>query len=346
MIKPKALKPGDKIAALTSSFGGPGLFPHRYEAGKRQLEDAFQIKVVELEHTLAAPDFLQKHPQARADDFTRALTDPSIDGIVVTIGGDDSIRLLPYLDRTLIAKHPKVFLGYSDTTVSHFMYFKAGVISFYGPSILSGFGENGGLHRYLVDGVRRTIFSTEIPEEIRPNGDGWTEEFLDWVVPAHQTQRRTLNPSAGWNWLQGEGVVSGALLGGCLEVVSWLRGTELWPTIKEWRDKILFLETSEEGMSAGMVARELRTLGALGLFDSVSGVLFGRPGGRIPVDKHKEYDDAVLRIIRDELGRSDLPIVTQMDFGHTDPIMTLPIGVCAELDCDNRRFSLLESAVS
>ncbi|MBC7644009.1 MAG: LD-carboxypeptidase, partial [Thermoleophilia bacterium] len=154
MILPPALKAGDTVAALTLSWGGPGAVPGRYLAGKSQLEREFGVTVVELPMTLQSPEYVAAHPELRAADLHAALRDPAIAGIVSTIGGDDSIRILPHLDLELIAAHPKVFLGYSDSTCTHMAFLAAGVTSYYGPSILSGFGENAGLHDYLVRGVR------------------------------------------------------------------------------------------------------------------------------------------------------------------------------------------------
>src|ERR1700761_6253680 len=122
MIKPPALRPGDKVAALSLSAGWPAVFPRAYLDGKRQIEEAFAVQVVEGKHTLADPKWLATHPEPRASDLMRALLDPSIRAIFSTIGGDDSIRILPYLDLAAIQAHPKIFLGYSDSTVTHFAF--------------------------------------------------------------------------------------------------------------------------------------------------------------------------------------------------------------------------------
>ncbi len=114
MLKPRKLQPGDKLAAVSLSWGGPGTFPHRYQAGKQQLEQEFGVTLVEMPHTMREASWLQRNPQARADDLMQAFADPSIAGIVSTIGGDDSIRILPYLDLEVIRANPKVFLGYSE----------------------------------------------------------------------------------------------------------------------------------------------------------------------------------------------------------------------------------------
>ena len=159
MIKPRTLRTGDRVAAVSLSCGWPSVYPRAYQDGKRQLQEAFGIEVVESRYTLADIDWLSAHPEARAADLTEVLKDPGIQGIVSTIGGDDSIRMLPFLDYSVIRENPKVFLGYSDSTVTHFAFLKAGVTSFYGPSLMAGFDENGGLPPYMANSVRRMLFS-------------------------------------------------------------------------------------------------------------------------------------------------------------------------------------------
>lgn len=346
MIKPARLHPGDKVAAISLSWGGPGAILHRYQAGKQQLQEEFGLEVVETPHALAEPGWLQRHPQARAEDLMRAFADPSIKAIVSTIGGDDSIRLLPYLDLAVIQANPKIFMGYSDTTVTHLACFKAGLVSFYGPAIMAGFAENGGMLPYMVNSVRRTLFSSEPAGPIEPNTEGWTVEVLDWAVPENQSQRRKLQPSQGWQFLQGAGVRRGRLIGGCLEVLDWLRGTELWPEPQAWDNAILFLETSEEAPPPSTVLYSLRTFAALGILKRLAGLLFGRPGGQIAPAQFKEYDRVLRQVVTEEEGLDGLPIISHMDFGHTDPMFVLPYGVQAEINCDRKRFAILESAVT
>ena len=346
MLKPQTLNPGDKIATVSLSWGGPGTFPQRYEAGKRQLQDEFGVHVVEMSNTLKDADWLARNPKARADDLMQAFADSSIKGVFSTIGGEDSIRLLPYLDLNVIRNNPKVFLGYSDTTISHLVCYKAGLVSFYGPSILLEFAENGGIFPYVAQSLRQTIFSSGVIGEVKPNTEGWTVERLDWGDPKNQERKRKLNPCTGWKFLQGTGVHHGHLLGGCIEVLDWTRGTEIFPETASWQNAILFLETSEDAPPPSYVSYTLRAFAALGVLRQLSGFLFGRPGGDVTLHKFEEYDRAILQVVREEEGLTDLPIITSMDFGHTSPIFVLPYGVQAEIDCDNRRFSIIENAVT
>lgn len=346
MIKPGRLHPGDKVAAVSLSWGGPGAIPHRYEVGKRQLQEAFSLEVVETRHALKDPAWLAKNPKARADDLMEAFSDPSIRGIISTIGGDDSIRLLPHLDPKVISSHPKVFLGYSDTTVSHFVCFRTGMTSFYGPAFMAGFAENGGIFPYMGDSVRKTLFSATPIGVVEPNQDGWTVERLDWAIPENQQRRRRLTPATGWRFLQGQGRTEGRLIGGCLEVLSWLRGTEVWPDLGVFKGAILFLETSEEAPSPEILARELRIYATMGILRGLSGILFGRPGGCMPVEQFDRYDEAILRVVCEEEKLPHLPIITRMDFGHTDPMFVLPYGVLARIDCETKQFSIPDSGVT
>jgi muramoyltetrapeptide carboxypeptidase LdcA involved in peptidoglycan recycling len=127
--------------------------------------------------------------------------------------------------------------------------------------------------------------------------------------------------------------------------MEWLKGTPVWPVHDTWSDSVLFLETSEEAPAAGQVRRWLRNYGAQGLLARVAAILVGRPGGhQLSVTDHKEYDDAVLGVVRDELGLAT-PIIAGMDFGHTDPMTVLPYGLRAAIDCDAQTLSITESAV-
>jgi muramoyltetrapeptide carboxypeptidase LdcA involved in peptidoglycan recycling len=345
MVKPRKLRSGDKVAAISLSWGGPGTFPYRYEMGKEQFTREFGVDVVETPHALREPSWLARNPEARAADLMEAFLDPSIRGIISTIGGDDSIRLLPYISDEVIRANPKVFLGYSDTTVSHLACLRAGLVSFYGPSFMSGFAENCGMFPYMVESVRRACFRAAPIGAIAPTTDGWTVEHLDWSNPANQQRKRQLSASTGWRFLQGTGNVQGRLLGGCLEVLGWLRGTSVWPPLEAFKSAILFLETSEGGSPPSVVVQALRTWASMGILARLGGILFARPGGGIPVEHFPDYDEAILRVVVEEEGLSQLPIVTNMDFGHTDPMLVLPYGVMAQVDCDRRSFEILESAV-
>ncbi len=346
MIKPKKLKPGDRVAAVSLSWGGAGKFPHRYLAGKKQFEAEFGVTVVEARNALRDPDWLARNPKARAEDLMEAFADTAIDGIISTIGGDDSIRILPYLDLNVIRQNPKIFMGYSDTTISHAACFRAGLVSFYGPAFMSGFAENGGMLPYMVRSVRKTLFSDAPIGAIQPNDEGWTVERLDWSDPLNQSRKRRLNACAGWRFHQEAGWSEGMLFGGCLEALDWLRGTPIWPEPEQLAGAVLFLETSEEAPPPAAVTRFIRSLAAMGVLGRLSGILLGRPGGQIQPEAHGAYADALTRAVRDEFALSELAIVTNLDFGHTDPMFVIPQGISLRIDSAKKELRINDAAVA
>jgi len=343
LIKPKILRPGDTVATISLSWGGAGELLHRYEFGKKQLQDLFGLNVVETKNALKPVDYISNNPQARAEDLMEAFSDKSIKAIISNIGGEDSIRTLPFTDISVIKENPKIFIGFSDTTVTHFACYKAGLTSFYGTSLLVGFAENGGMHQYQIDDLRRTLFSPAPIGQIFPNRSGWTSERLEWNDLSLQNTKRKLTKSNGWNFLQGNKKVQGQLIGGCVEVLEFLKGTDFWLTSSDWTNKILFLETSEEMMLPNNFRRVLRNYAAQGVFEKINGLIIGRPYHNKFVD---DYNDIILQVVRDEQGNNQLPIVTEMDFGHTCPTFTIPYGALAQINCEQKTFSILENGVT
>lgn len=341
MLRPARLKAGDRIAAVSLSHGWPHKFPEAYRDGKRQLEKAFNVTVVERRCTLAEPDWLAAHPEARAFDLMDALLDPSIRGVVSTIGGDDSIRMLPFLDLSVIRKNPKVFLGYSDSTVTHFAFLKAGVTSFYGPSIMAGFDENAGLNPYMETSVRRLLFEPTPSLKLAPNPTGWTTASWEWPNKDRNLHRRRLTPSLGWKWRRGQGIHTGHLVGGCLDVMGQLLAGSLWPDPSVWSGCVLFIEISEDVRSVEAMVAMLRAIGQAGALAEIHGILFGRPPTQ--ETQFDEYDKALLEVLN-EFCTPTVPVVTQMDFGHTDPKLTLPLGIPVQIDCDRQELRLIEPA--
>jgi Uncharacterized proteins, homologs of microcin C7 resistance protein MccF len=342
LVKPSRLRPGDKIATVSLSWGGAGddEIRWRYEQGKARIEKLLELEVVELPLTLAGTEYVYNHPKERAADLMQAFSDPSIRGIFSCIGGDETLRLLPYIDFDVIAANPKVFMGYSDTTTNHFMCFKAGLSSIYGPAVLSDFAENLVVPEYTLSSLKRTLFSTEPIGVINPP-EVWTSQRLEWLVENKNTARKFL-PNGGYELLQGKGIVRGRLIGGCIEVFDWLRGTKLFPSSDDFDGAILFLETSEEKISPSFLRYTLRALAAAGAVDRAAGIVVGKPYDNLFYDEYKtEY-----RRVLNEVGRSDMPVLYNAGFGHCEPKCCIPYGAQAEIDCDRCSFSILESGVS
>lgn len=341
LIKPEKLKKGDKAAVVSLSWGGAGDADilWRYKQGKKRLAE-MGLEVVEMAHTLSGTEYVYNHPEKRAEDLMEAFKDPSIKAIFTCIGGEESVRMLPYIDYEVIKNNPKIFVGYSDTTVTHFMCLKAGLSSFYGPSLLAEIAENVKLFDYTEEWIKKSLFSHEVIGEIK-NAAEWTSEFLPWDE-ANKAIKRKLIPHEGYELLQGEGKIKGRLIGGCLEVMEMLKGTELWPTREMWKDTVLFFETSEEKPSPNQVERWLRNYGSQGILQNAKGMLFGKPYDNC---YYEEYKMSILKVIRDELKLNKLPILYNLNFGHTSPMITLPYGAMAEMDCEKKTVKITESGV-
>lgn len=205
MIKPKKLKKGDKVAivSLSSGLAGEEMFRHRYELGKKRLEQ-LGFNVVTMKNALKGIEYLYNHPEKRAEDFMEAILDKDIKGIICNIGGDDTIRLLPYIDFEAIANNPKVFMGYSDTTINHFMMQKAGVVSYYGPAVMTDFAENNNMHTYTLKYINEVLLENREDIVIK-SSDKWTSEYLDWVIEENDNISRKMNEEKyGYEVLQGK----------------------------------------------------------------------------------------------------------------------------------------------
>lgn len=205
MIKPKKLKKGDKVAivSLSSGLAGEEIFRHRYELGKKRLEQ-LGFNVVTMKNVLKGIEYLYNHPEKRAEDFMEAILDKDIKGIICNIGGDDTIRLLPYIDFEAIANNPKVFMGYSDITINHFMMQKAGVVSYYGPAVMTDFAENNNMHTYTLKYINEVLLENREDIVIK-SSDKWTSEYLDWAIEENDNISRKMNEEEyGYEVLQGK----------------------------------------------------------------------------------------------------------------------------------------------
>ena len=143
---------GDTVATVSLSWGGAGDedLLWRYRLGRKRLEEQFGLKVVEMENTLKGSKYLYQHPEARAKDLMDAFSDPAIKAVFSCIGGEESVRMLPYVDFDVVRQNPKIFVGYSDTTITHLICLKAGLSSFYGPSLLAELAENIQIYDYTA----------------------------------------------------------------------------------------------------------------------------------------------------------------------------------------------------
>lgn len=347
MLKPKHLVKGDTAAIVSLSAGtlGEPWAIHKLYIAQERLERDYGLKVITMPNALKGREYLYRHPEARAADFMEAFQDTRIKAVFSAIGGDDTIRLLPYIDFDMIRNNPKIFTGFSDTTSNHFMMYKAGLISYYGASVMTNFAEYVKINDYTAQMIRDTLFEPKPTLEI-PSAPYWyddEDEKIWWKEENIHTLRQYHPEEIGYEILQGSGAVEGELLGGCLDVFIELTGTSIWPSKDEWAGKIMFLETSETDMSCEYLTWVLRGLAAQGLFDVIKGIIVGKPARR---SKYKPYQEVYRTVVGEEAGHPELPILYNVNFGHAEPIGIIPYGIRCQLDADQKALTLLEPATS
>lgn len=343
MIKPHCLKPKDKVAIVSLSRGmlGQPEFIHKYHLAKQRLDEDFGLQVVPMPNALKGTDYLYHHPEARAQDLMDAFRDKEIKAIFNAIGGDDTIRLLPYIDFDVIRENPKIFTGFSDTTTNHFMMHKAGLVSYYGLSVMNNWAEYVEINPYTKQAIRNTLFEPkdrlDIPCSQFCSFDEdkiwWSEEHINDATPKYQNY--------GYELLQGEGTVTGKLLGGCVDVFPELLGTSLWPSVEQWQGKILLLETSESDMPEEVLSWFLRNLHAQGILHAIHGIIVGKPAVKA---KYESYKAVLTQVVSVEANLPKLPILYNVNVGHAYPIGVFPLGLQYEINCEQKTLTLLEPA--
>lgn len=345
MIKPEHLEKGDTVAIVSLSKGtmGEDFAIHRFDIAKKRLEEDYGLKVLVMPNALKGIDYLYKHPEARAQDLMDAFRNKEVKAIFNAIGGDDAIRLLPYIDFDVIRNNPKIFTGFSDTTTNHMMMFKAGLCSYYGATIMTNFSEYVKINDYTKEMIDKTLFNPIDNLEIKssPYYTDDEDEKVWWDIKNINNLKPYHREEIGYEVIQGNGIVEGELLGGCLDVFIELLGTKLWPSVDEWKGKIMFLETSEEDMSADTLMWLLRNFASQGIFDVIKGIIVGKPAKR---SKYEAYKEVYKKVVGFEAKHEELPIITNVNFGHAEPIGVIPIGIKCRLDANTKTITLLEKA--
>lgn len=337
---PAKPRPGDPVAVISPSAGLPALFPQPYELGLRRLRDEFGLKPVEYPTTRT----MGATPEARAADIHAAFADPAIKAVIASIGGDDQITVLPHLDADLLRAHPKPFFGYSDNTNLLLYLRDLGLVGYHGCSVMVELGRPGALHPMTADSLRAALF-TSGEYELTPAGASGDVNG-PWDDPRTFDAEPDLEPSAGWTWHNADRVVEGISWGGNLEILSWmLMADRAVRPAGHYAGDVLFLETSEEMPSAQEVYWILRGMGERGLLRQFPALLMGRAKSwsfenRFDAGERERYRgeqrDAVLRALREYAP--DTMAVFDVDLGHTDPQVVIPVGGRIRVDGPARRI--------
>lgn len=351
---PFRLQKGDKVAIVCLSRGllGEPFIAHELEIGLRRLKE-YGLKPIIMKNALKGVDYLDKHPELRAQDLKDAFLDDSIKAIICAIGGNDTYRLCPYLmeDNEFIRtvqKNPKIFTGFSDTTMNHLMFSRLGMVTFYGPNFLVDLAELADhMLPYTKESFEKFLGAGE-PYEIQ-SSPIWYEDRKSYDRDQVGTDRIEHKETHGYETLNGKGIVQGELYGGCIEsIYDGFNGYDtskeeiiicekynIFPSLEEWSQKILFLETSELASTPEHLREMLFELKNRKILQTVRGLLVGKP---VDEKYYNEYKD----IYREVFADIDVSVLYNVNFGHCLPRCLLPYGIMAEVDYDSRSIRIIE----
>ena len=340
MIKPPKLNIGDIIATISPSWGCAGDEDVRwkYELGVKRLEE-LGLHVVAAPNSLKGADFLEKHTEKRAEDVMWAFKNREVKAIIANIGGNDSHKLLPYLNPEIILQNPKIFCGYSDVMNLHLYCHRLGLSTFYGPNLLTTVAEAGGWHIYSKEWFQKVFFQEELIGEIVPSAD-WSYDAHDHTNPQYMRQ---YSSNEGYERVQGKGVVRGRLFGGHGGLMEYDRKSLITLTKEDFTDSILFFEDIPEFCDVEYMGKFFDWLGRNGYLQVLKGVIIGK---MCTAEPFTPYAEEICRIVSGKYGLQDMPIMYGMNFGHASPICILPYGAEAELDTEQLRFRITESGVA
>lgn len=339
MKKLTKLQRGDRVAVLSPSFAAPGYFPHVFELGLERIRTVFGLEPVEYPTTRK----LGASVEERARDFVTAFKDPEIKAVVASIGGDDQVTYIHKMSPESFINNPKPFFGYSDN--SHFcnFLFQQGIPSYYGACVMTQFAMQKEMDTYTVEYIRHALFDSG-EYEISPSTE-YNEVGLDWSDLSLLATRRVYEPNIGWVWdAPGDG--EGILWGGCLESIDdMLRNNVPIPSLETFKNIVLLLETSEEIPPHHYVKRVVRALGERGILQNIRGILVGRPKAwefDKPLTKKERATYAkVQQEVIVETARSynkNIPVIQNMNFGHTDPQIPMPYGGRVRIDSGEQKI--------
>lgn len=319
---------GDYIGIFSPSAPITYHCPKRFERGKAFLKSK-GFNIVEGKLTRKHDFYRSGRIIDRAEELNELILNPDVKCIISTIGGMNSNAILPYIDYEAFKQNPKIIIGYSDVTALLLgIYAKTGISTYYGPALVASFGELeplvGMTYQYFQE-----ILMTELsfPYTLK-SPDSWTEEFIDW-----ESQDRIKNQIPNQLITVNKGVARGRLIGGNLNTIQGIWGSEYMPEIK--KGDILFIEDSLK--NAATIERSFAHLKLCGVFDKISGIILG---------KHELFNDSgtgrkPYEILLEVLDNKKIPFLADFDCSHTHPMMTLPIGCQIELDATNQKVSIL-----
>lgn len=327
------LHKGDKVAILSPSFAAPGRWPHMYELGCKRLQELFGLQPVAFDATAQ----LGASYAERTKDLVAAFEREDIKAVIASLGGNDQVMYVKDLPTEPFQHHPKPFFGFSDN--SHFCHhlWMLGIPSYYGASLLTQFAMQGEMDDFTVHYLKKALF--EGGEVQLHAAECFNDVALNWDDPANISKRRTYEPNEGWIW-DGTAAAEGISWGGCLESIDELLRHRLpLPSLEAAEQIVFFMETSEEMPTHENVHRVLRALGELGYLERFRGFLIGRPqcwdwSQQLSAEERQKRREEQRAIVTQTIRmyNKTAPMVLNVDIGHTNPQICLPMGKTIRMD--------------
>lgn len=338
LIKPKRLSEGDAIATVSPSHGWAGdrVTKWKYELGATRLRE-LGLRVIAAPNSLRGSEYLSKHPEARADDIMWAFENKEVSAIIANMGGNDNIKIIPYIDKNTISKNPKIFIGYSDIMNIHLLCYHCGLSSFYGDNLLHPIADQSGWHEYSKNWFIKTLFDTAPLGRIEPSAD-WTFEESDYI---NAEKKRNYYPNDGCQLIQGKGLARGRLIGGHSSLME-LAGTGIELGPEDFNGAILFFEDIPMFFDEKSIAAFLNYLGQNHILQGLNGMIIGKSNESASFLQRARM---IQQIVGEKYACS-FPILYGLNFGHSSPMFVIPYGALAEINCEDGSFSILESGVS
>ncbi|MEK9196502.1 MAG: S66 peptidase family protein [Patescibacteria group bacterium] len=335
----KKLARGDRVAILSPSSGLAGLFPWVLDYGLDRLENIFGLVPIEFPTTRMK----NASPEERASDINDAFQNSDIKAIITTIGGDDQIKVLKYIDQNILSKNPKPFFGFSDNTNLAQLLYRLNIPSYYGGAIMPQFAMQNDMHKITIDSLNNALFN--VGEFQINQSKEFTDTDLDWAIESNLTKTRAMEKNDGWHW-DGKGTVEGTLWGGCVETLLAQLSTNIFlPESELLKNLVIFLETAEDIPEHWIIECVINSLGERDILKNTQAVLIGRPKAwqlekQFSKEEKTRYKLAQQEIVKKSVRyyNKEALIVQNMDFGHTDPQVIIPMGNKARIDSITKKI--------
>lgn len=320
MIKPQKLNKGDTVALISPSWGcaGSSRVIWKYKLGVERLRE-LGLNVISAPNALRGTTYLKNHPEARAKDVMWAFSNPEVKGIICNIGGNDSEKILEYLDPDVIANNPKIFCGYSDVMSLHLYINRLGIMTYYGDNLLTTIAEQVEWHAYSKAAFVKAFFNNDIVGAILPSDD------ISYNANNHTNKlyKKVYVKSDGYKIIQGSGCISGKLFGGHGGIVEYKDDSFIKLETEDFNGKILFFEDIEPICDYNYLSWFFNQLGNRGWLQALNGIIIGKM--RIGENINR-LSESVTSVVSGKYGLSSLPIIYGGNFGHVSPITIMPYG--------------------